>query len=215
MAALLLAGFVAGGFGGVALSDSPDPPRPFAPRADALGPCADCDDQLLDHALLPAPQSVVDSVDRASWSMCPAGFRGTGRLGENGRCLSDTTFLVWSENIHGFYRTPGLAPVAVCEVGEEKGFTVIAERGRHRGPIAPGNPVVQRDTTKGSCAGIRSAQPELAQQRFEVHQLSRVSRVLAEPRDTASRRVVGPARDIGQIRFPLAFAIGVEAALTR
>lgn len=147
--------------------------------------------------------------------MCPAGFRGTGRLGENGRCLSDTTFLVWSENIHGFYRTPGLAPVAVCEVGEEKGFTVIAERGRHRGPIAPGNPVVQRATTKGSCAGIRSAQPELAQQRFEVHQLSRVSRVLAEPRDTASRRVVGPARDIGQIRFPLAFAIGVEAALTR
>ncbi|WP_139184229.1 hypothetical protein [Tsukamurella pulmonis] len=214
MIAVLVIGLAAGSLGAL-LSESTDPPRPFAPRADALGPCGDCDDQLLDSALLPAPQSVTDSVDRGPWSICPAGYRGAGRLGEEGRCLSDTTFRVWSETIAGLYRTPGLAPIAFCEVGEEKDFTVAVERTRHRGPTGPDNPAIQRSTAKGSCAGIRRTQPELAQQRFEVHRLSRVSRVLAEPRDTASRRVVGPARDIGQIRFPLAFAIGVEAALTR
>jgi len=212
MAALLVVGLAIGGIGGVALSDSNDVPRPFAPRADAIGPCADCDDQLLGFGLEPSPQTVTERISRGRWSPCPAGYRGAGRFGADGRCDSDTTFRVWSERSIGLFRTPGLGPVAVCALDEEKNFDVVSERGVHRGPVGPTNPMVVRGTHNCSCSEIRASQPELARQRFEVHQLSQVMRVLAETRDSASGEVVTAAHEIGQIRFPVAVAIGVEAA---
>ncbi|CAM3685224.1 hypothetical protein ACXYTP_09275 [Tsukamurella ocularis] len=215
MATLLAVGLAIGGIGGVALSDSDEVPRPFAPRADAIGPCADCDDRVLGFGADPGPQSVADHITRGRWSICPAGFRGAGRFGAGGRCASNTTFRVWTETTSGLFRTPGLAPVATCEVGEQKEFEVVAERGAHRGPVRPGNPRLYRNTYPSSCSQIRNEQPELARQRFEVQQLSQVLRVLAETRDTASGEVVVAAHEIGQLRFPIAGAIGVEAALAR
>ncbi|WP_156485609.1 hypothetical protein [Tsukamurella pseudospumae] len=206
----LIVGSVLAGAGAMTLSPADDVPRPYAPRADAIGPCADCDDQLLGYGLDAQRQSVTAHVTRSGWRMCPAGFRGAGRFGSDRRCASNTRFTVWSEDTKGLFRTPGLAPVAVCEIGEQKSFEVVAERGVHRGPVNAGNPMMVRNTVPSSCAQIRSAQPELAAQRFEVHQLSQVRRVVAETRDTASGKVVAAAHEIGQLRFQVAVAIGVE-----
>ncbi len=208
----MIVGVVLGGAMTLGAFPTDDVPRPFAPRADADGPCADCDDQLLGYGSSPTAQSVTDHVSRSGWRTCPAGFRGAGLFGSDRRCASNTTFRVWSEQADGLYRTPGRAPVAVCDVDEQKDFEVVAERGAHRGPVGPNNPALVRNTFNGSCADLRKDRPGLAEQRFEVHQLSRVVRVIAETRDTASGDVVAAAHEIGRIRFQIAAMIAVEAA---
>jgi len=187
-----------------------DLPRPSAPRATATNPCADC-------AVLPPSNTlgavvgelVTDSVRRPTIGICPAGYRGAGKLGSDGVCRSETTFRVEMELLAGTYRVPDQAPVARCEIGSDARFPVVSVRYLGSAHIGARAEAPIRDETESSCDAVRRAQPELANAAFEVHQLVWLQRYSAETLDTATNRIVEPLRTIGYRRTPTLNVVGV------
>lgn len=199
----VVAGLVIGVAGAVWVLCPVEVPRPSAPRATDASPCADCVSLPPVNTLgAKVNDTVTESVQRPAFGVCPAGFRGSGWRGSDGRCRSNTTFKVSSELLPGLFRTPGQEAIARCELGKNPSFEIVSVRDSG-----------VRDEATSNCDEVRCAQPELADVTFDVHQLNRLQQYTAETLDTASARQVAPERVIGYHRIQTLNVNGATAGL--